>query len=596
MSTASNQAQTNKPVDALKSKKQNKKGKGKKSNSSKKTEEESQTISVDTPFKVPEDTIIPEKDEEELELEKLVFGDVEGFESNLKQIDNLINEDDEDSSEDDRSEDDEDNKIEGLQDDQLFMMDETNDINSDSDLPMIDKAEGNDNDTVDDDESDEEDAAWYDSDDENMNVNLLQSSKIRKLRDTHEETIISSKAFISRLRSQFEKIYPKPLWTEELVSNESDIGDSDESENEPATEDENEDAIDTSNYNSNAVIKLIESNFSVKRQRDKSSKLLTSKNINIARLRDVNYKHVSKSGIQALDFHDDLPLLLTGGYDKTLRIYNVDGKNNNVVTTLHFTSLPIQNAFFASQNRIFLAGRRKFMYKLDLISGVAEKISNLYGIKNIQRSFENFKISPLNSYIGLIGNNGYVNILSMSNGSFVKNFKVDGVVADFQWNLQSDDVLFIVTTSGFVYEFNFNNKYVLDKWQDENGLGITKLAIGGGNNKQTRYIAIGSSNGIVNIYDYLKDKKKPIGVVENLVTSISSLVFNHDGQLLCISSRAKKDSLRLVHIPSCSTYSNWPTSGTPLGKVTAVAFSKSSEMLAVGNEAGKVRLFRLNDY
>ena len=107
--------------------------------------------------------------------------------------------------------------------------------------------------------------------------------------------------------------------------------------------------------------------------------------------------------------------------------------------------------------------------------------------------------------------------------------------------------------------------------------------------KNNRWVAIGNNNRIVNIYDRSvfapeTTHPKPIKTVENLITSISSLVFNPDGQLLCIASRAKRDALRLVHLPSGSVYSNWPTSGTPLGKVTSIAFSPNNEMLAIGNK------------
>lgn len=50
----------------------------------------------------------------------------------------------------------------------------------------------------------------------------------------------------------------------------------------------------------------------------------------------------------------------------------------------------------------------------------------------------------------------------------------------------------------------------------------------------------------------------------------------------------------VVHLPSCTVYKNWPTSKTPLGKVTTVAWAgKDTGMVAVGNEAGSVRLFEI---
>ncbi|GMM37137.1 Utp18 protein [Saccharomycopsis crataegensis] len=590
-----------KNMDKKKSQK-NASGKQQKNN---KKQSQPKTQVISSVFKRPENVELPEKDEQEIELEKLVFGDAEGFESNLKDLDNFMNDSSDDEFDDDNNEgnfdgekeEEEDVKMAGLQDDMLFFMDDDKKGQADAngDIEMKDGEESaTDGENSDD---DEEEAAWVDSDDERMNINLKYSSKIKKLRTSYDQDTINSKIFINRLRSQFEKIYPRPAWADEEMSDVDEKNSSDEDNTEPVTDDEGGEDIDRNSYNPKTLIQLVESSISYKRP--KQPKLLTPKNINIARLKDANYKHLSQSAIQSINFHPELPLLLTGGYDRTLRIYHIDGKNNNVVTTLFFKNSPIQNAYFATPNntnKVFLAGRRKFMYKLDLMSGEIEKITNLYGIKHLQKSFESFKISPLNKYIGLIGNNGYVNILSLANGSFVKNYKVDGVVADFVWS-QTEQLLLIINTAGTVYEFDFQANEIVGKWQDENGLGITKLALGG---KNDRYLAIGSNNGIVNVYDRLKQsnthQRKPMGTIESLVTSISSLVFNVDGQLLCIASRAKKDSLRLVHIPSCSVYKNWPTSGTPLGKVTAVAFSKNSEMLAVGNEAGKARLFQLNDY
>jgi len=74
-----------------------------------------------------DEVLIPPKDEEEILLEKLVFGDLQGFETNLKKLDNLYDyssdEQDEGSNDSDESSDDE-NDLEDVQDDQLFYFDD----------------------------------------------------------------------------------------------------------------------------------------------------------------------------------------------------------------------------------------------------------------------------------------------------------------------------------------------------------------------------------------------------------------------------------------------------------------------------------------
>ena len=63
-----------------------------------------------------------------------------------------------------------------------------------------------------------------------------------------------------------------------------------------------------------------------------------------------------------------------------------------------------------------------------------------------------------------------------------------------------------------------------------------------------------------------------------------------------MSSRWKKDALRLVHVASWSVYPRWPSSGTPLGRVTAVALSgneRGGMVMVVGNETGKIRAWEI---
>jgi U3 small nucleolar RNA-associated protein 18 len=91
----------------------------------------------------------------------------------------------------------------------------------------------------------------------------------------------------------------------------------------------------------------------------------------------------------------------------------------------------------------------------------------------------------------------------------------------------------------------------------------------------------------------IKKLPEPTRSFEHLTTAISVVTFSPDGQLLAFGSQLKKDALRLVHLPSCTVYRNWPTEQTPLGRVTAVAFSSGSDMLAVGNDVGKIRLWEI---
>ena len=68
------------------------------------------------------------------------------------------------------------------------------------------------------------------------------------------------------------------------------------------------------------------------------------------------------------------------------------------------------------------------------------------------------------------------------------------------------------------------------------------------------------------------------------------------GELLAIASSQKKDQLNLVHFPSCTVFSNWPTERTPIKKVTSLDFSPGGRYLALGNNRGRVLLYRLSHF
>lgn len=53
----------------------------------------------------------------------------------------------------------------------------------------------------------------------------------------------------------------------------------------------------------------------------------------------------------------------------------------------------------------------------------------------------------------------------------------------------------------------------------------------------------------------------PRKAVMNLTTGVHHMVFHPDAQMLAIGSRVKRDAFRLVHLPSCTVFKNWPAGG-----------------------------------
>lgn len=330
------------------------------------------------------------------------------------------------------------------------------------------------------------------------------------------------------------------------------------------------------------------------------------------------------------------------------------------LTSLFMKAHPFTTTAFhplASDARIFLSARRRYYHVWNLASGQIETITRMYGHSDEQRSMESFKISPTGAYIAFIGSarkgGGVINFVDASTLQWTAQARIEsrGGIADFAWWRDGNGVV-IAGKNGEVSEFDLGLRRVVARWTDEGAVGTTTVALGGKSKSAKSvggdaYIAIGSSAGIVNIYSRAnwfkssnashvpgidgtkapKKKKKqnkqqdektkptinnddddenagipasptPLRALTHLTTPVSHLTFSPDGQVLCMASRWKKDALRLVHLPSCTVYRNWPTSNTPLGRISAVCWGvvkREGEgegegvlKLIVGNESGRV--------
>jgi U3 small nucleolar RNA-associated protein 18 len=161
-------------------------------------------------------------------------------------------------------------------------------------------------------------------------------------------------------------------------------------------------------------------------------------------------------------------------------------------------------------------------------------------------------------------------------------------------------------SDGILYTWDLRMRRCLSQQVDEGNFNTSCLAAAADGG----YLATGSTAGVVNLYNSSSSKVDgssssrllrpsslpPLKSLMNLTTTVDSLAFNHDSQLLAMGSRMKKDSLRLVHLPSMTVFSNWPTSKTPLHYVHSLAFSPSSGYLALGNAKGRVLLYRLHHF
>ena len=158
--------------------------------------------------------------------------------------------------------------------------------------------------------------------------------------------------------------------------------------------------------------------------------------------------------------------------------------------------------------------------------------------------------------------------------------------------------LYTTGGDGEVYIWDMRSRRCAVKHRDEGSVGGTAIAA----STCGSYYAVGSVSGVVNVYEspFSSTVSNPTGTplksLMHLTTPVDNLMFHPSSQLLSMSSRRKKDSLRMVHMPSFSVFSNWPTVKTPIRYAQCVDFSPSGGYIACGNDRGRVLLYRMTHF
>jgi U3 small nucleolar RNA-associated protein 18 len=268
-----------------------------------------------------------------------------------------------------------------------------------------------------------------------------------------------------------------------------------------------------------------------------------------------------------------------------------------------------------------------------------------------EKSFESVAVCPGRGPGGdaagmyaFLGNDGYIVLVSGRTKQWAGNLKMNGSVRAAAFTRSAlgggdGDYSELLTVGGHgeVYRWDLRTMRCMGRHADEGSTGGTAIAA----SPDGKRYAVGSTMGVVNVYDAAavgcsgsgssagsaagsvldafgvaasagasaaggaggvaalfsaSSSPKPLHTILNLTTGIDTLAWNHDGSLLATGSARVKDAVKLVHAASGTVFANWPTSRTPLHYATALAFSPHSGFMAVGNDRGRVLLYRLNHY
>ncbi|TFY60977.1 hypothetical protein EVJ58_g4796 [Rhodofomes roseus] len=443
--------------------------------------------------------------------------------------------------------------------------------------------------------------AWTDPDDPSLQVSLAGEKRRRKLRDAATEDVVGGRDYERRLRRQFEKINPTPEWA---AAARKKLRPTKAKRRRPSTssasETDEDEALPDVLADAKGVL-----------QQGRKANAIPQGILSIERLRDANLAAKSEGEVKAVQFHPspEVPVLLVASADRRLRLFNINGHTNPHLQTVHIPELPVTTAMFhPGGTSILLTGPRPFYYTYDLMSGTTLRSPRgLWGTTFANTnpaaqdaSMEICAFEPSGEVLAVAGRGGQIHLVDWQagQGQVVGNVKMNSAVKSLWWATDGSGQLMTLGEDSEVYVWDVGERKCVKRWKDDGGFG-SRLMQGG---NAGRYLATGSRTGIVNVYGSEgvsplgSNNPKPLKTLGNLTTAITSLRFNHNSQLLAIASNTKKDQMRMIHLPTLTAFSNWPTSSTPLGHVTSVDFSARSEYVAIGNNRGRVLLYQLKDF
>ncbi|CRJ81368.1 hypothetical protein BN1708_001882 [Verticillium longisporum] len=438
--------------------------------------------------------------------------------------------------------------------------------------------------------------AWEDSDDERLTVSLAGVSQLRKLRIAESEDVVTGAEYAQRLRRQYLALNPLPKWAREAEGRpakrrrRSSAAASDSS----SSSDDDDAEESDSELSAAPLEKLLRDVGRLAGKDDGKKRRLRPEVIDIQRTRPIPDTH--KAAVGNLSFHPEYPVLLSSSVASVLFLHHINPTAhptpNPILTSVQAKQIDVRRAEFLypGGDQIFFAGRRKYFHSWDLQSGLVQKTSQIQGHNAEHKSMERFKLSPCGRYMGIVASSrkggGIINIISVGSRQWIAAARLDSRhgIADFAW-WSTGDGLTILGRGGQVGEYSMEERKFLGIWHDEGCIGGIVVALG----PWQRPLFATNKAGI----NTIKANPEPTRRFEQLVTPVTVLTFSPDGQLLAFGSQHKKDALKLAHLPSCTVYRNWPTENTPLGRVTCVAFGRKSDLLAVGNDVGKIRLWEI---
>ncbi|KFM63139.1 U3 small nucleolar RNA-associated protein 18-like protein, partial [Stegodyphus mimosarum] len=402
---------------------------------------------------------------------------------------------------------------------------------------------------------------WKDEDDEK----ILVKEKAETLKNCHRSVYLrGDEKYSDFVQEKFKKLIGEPKWAK-LGRKDEDTG-----------------------YESPDELLQKTGNFI------QSSEFLPKGIIKIRKCSSLVDPNLKLAIVKSVEFHPTSKVALVGATNGTVNLFQIDGKINAKIQSVHFEKFPVHTAHFTVDGNEIVVGSNKFghYFGYDMISGKIIRIPMEKGME--QQNIRRFHMSPDGKYIVVHGRYGNIHLVTAKTKEWVGSLKMNGEVIAVTFN-KDGSKLYSHGDTGEVYVWDMSSRKCIYKFNDEGCIAGTSLAL----SPNDQFLATGSDSGVVNIYDNSSllstSDPKPMKVIMNLTTEVTNMKFNCTSELLALSSSHKLQAVKLVHFPSMTVFSNFPLK-EDLRYPNALDISLNSGYLSVGNNVGTTYIFRLKHY
>nr|XP_046909823.1 U3 small nucleolar RNA-associated protein 18 homolog [Dermatophagoides farinae] len=437
---------------------------------------------------------------------------------------------------------------------------------------------------------------WFDEDDE------IDASKAFEGCSKMPKLVKSNDNYRQYLERKFTEIHEPPNWARKTSKKQSGKHDK---QRKVSSDDDDDDDDDDDNIQ---VDQIAYDNL-------KSCRFHLNKEfLRVKKCPHLNISSRIKTSLNCVNFHSNSTVALIGSPIGLVRLFQVDGKLNSIIQSIYFQGYRLCDAQFISANgqEEIIVGSdgsntkcHGFCYFYDMLAGKIIRIRLSKGGKH-RYSLRGFQISPNGSYLAACDQNGNINLLSASSKELIQEMKINGDVNCLSFSPDSNYIIAHGQQTGcqaFIFDIRNARKFIpcVNRFNDPDTIIATAMDLSPTGN----LLAIGSNMGTINLYrfdDIIKQTNPmPIKSIMNLTTAISSLKFNHDGQLLLLASDQKNDAIRFLNTNSMTVYKNFPlfvggNSGRTYGRIFDIDFSPHSGYASFVTGSGSGHLFRITEY